>query len=105
VMGTKGDVLLVMVAASLAARAVACSRSIKISANIVVPPLVRGGHWAQCSRADVMAITKCRSVQNASPPLRSAIDLANPTPTGPQFDIGGKVGQWAELSFALGMRI
>ena len=72
-MGTKGDVLLVMVAASLAARAVACSRSIKISANVVVPPLVRGGHWAQCSRADVMAITKCRSVENASPPLRSAV--------------------------------
>ena len=49
-MGTKGDVLLVTVAASLAARAVASSRSIKISANIVVPPLERGRHWAQCSR-------------------------------------------------------
>jgi hypothetical protein len=72
-MGTKGDVLLVMVAASLAARAVASSRSIKISANIAVPPLVRGPHWAQCFRADVMAITKCRSVENASPPLRSAV--------------------------------
>ena len=42
-MGTKGDVLLVMVAASLAARAVASSRSIKISANIVVPPAIDGG--------------------------------------------------------------
>jgi hypothetical protein len=37
--------------------------------------------------------------------LPCGIDLANPTPTGPQFDIGGKVGQWAELPFALGMRI
>jgi hypothetical protein len=34
VTGTKGDVLLVMVAASLAAHAVASSRSMKISANI-----------------------------------------------------------------------
>ena len=45
----------------LLARAVASSGSIKISANIVMPPSVRGQAWVQSlARADVMAITKCR---------------------------------------------
>jgi hypothetical protein len=38
-----------------------------------VPPLVRDWFWAQCSRADVMAITKCRAVENAPLLLRSAV--------------------------------
>ena len=59
---------------SLLARAVASSRSIKISANIVVPPLVRGQHWVQCSRADVMAITKCRIWVPSGEPVHSGIE-------------------------------
>jgi hypothetical protein len=59
---------------SLLARAVASSRSIKISANIVGPPLVRGQDWVQCSRADVMAITKCRIWVPSGEPVHSGIE-------------------------------
>jgi hypothetical protein len=46
-MGTNGEVLLVMAAASLAALTVASSRSMKISANIVVLPWVERTTLAQ----------------------------------------------------------